>query len=264
MLALTAILIGRLTGKPAVLMFHAGVNQLYFPRKRGFWHHAFRLLFSASGEVICNFEPVRQAILGYGIAAAKIHPIFSVRYQTESIPVPLPETVDSFLRAHEPRLFSYALFRPEFTTEALFEAFADLRREHPRAGLLIAGPMEVPMEAKGQIRHLGIESSVLLSGNLPHAEFLTAVKRSDVFVRTPPDGLCASVLEALSLGVPVVAAENGLRPPSVITYKSGDAADLKHKLSRVLSDLERAKVSVCPPETGNGLEDEISLLLAES
>ncbi len=264
-LALAAILIGRVTGKPAVLMFHAGVNQLYFPRKRGFWHHAFRLLFSASGDVICNFEPVRQAILGYGIPAAKIHPIFSVQYRTENIPVPLPETVDSFLRAHEPRLFSYALFRPEFTTEALFEAFADLRREYPRAGLLIVGPLEVTKEAAEQMRHLGIESSVLLPGNLPHTEFLTAVKRSDVFVRTHlRDGLCASVIEALSLRVPVVAAEDGLRPPSVITYKPGDAADLKLKLSRVLSDLERATVSVCPPETGESLEAEISLLLAES
>jgi glycosyltransferase involved in cell wall biosynthesis len=264
-LALAAILIGRLTGEPAVLMFHAGVNQLYFPRKRGFWRHAFKLLFSASGDVICNFEPVRQAILGYGIPAAKIHPIFSVQYLTENIPVPLPEAVDSFLRAHKPRLFSYALFRPEFTTEALFEAFADLRREYPRAGLLIAGPREVPHEAEEQMRHLGIESSVLLPGNLSHPEFLTAVKRSDVFVRTPlGDGLCASVIEALSLRVPVVAAENNLRPPSVITYKPGDSADLKLKLSRVLSDLERATVSVCPPETGVGLEAEISLLLAES
>ena len=264
-LALAATLIGRLTGKPAVLMFHAGVNQLYFPRKRGLWRHAFRMLFSASGEVICNFEPVKQAILGYGIPAAKIHPIFSVEYRTKNIPVPLPETVEMFLRAHEPRIFSYTLFRPEFTTQALFEAFADLRREYPRAGLLIVGPPEVPREAEEQMRNLGIECSVLLPGNLPHAEFLTALKRSDVFVRTHlRDGLCSSVIEALSLQVPVVAAEDGLRPPSVITYKPGDAADLKLKLSQVLSDLERATASVCPPETGNSLEAEISLLLGES
>lgn len=264
-LALAATLIGRLTGKPAVLMFHAGVNQIYFPRKRGFWYYAFRLLFSASGDVICNFEPVKQAILGYGIPTAKIHPIFSVEYRTEKIPVPLPETLDRFLRTHDPRLLSYTLFRPEFTTEALFEAFADLRREYPYAGLLIVGPPEVPDEAEDQLRQLGIKASVLLPGNLPHAEFLTALKRSDVFVRTHlRDGLCSSVIEALSLRVPVVAAEDGLRPPCVITYKPGDAADLKLKLSLVLSDLERATASVCPPETGKSLEAEISLLLGES
>jgi hypothetical protein len=50
----------------------------------------------------------------------------------------------------------------------------------------------------------------------------------------------------------------------VITYKPGDAADLKLKLVRVLSGLEPVTVSVCPPETGKSLEDEISLLLAES
>lgn len=261
-LALAAVLLGRLTGKSAVLMYHGGPRQCLFPRGRGLWFHAFRLLFGASGEVICNSEPVRQAILEYGIAAEKVHPIFSVDYTNEKTSVPLPAVVESFLRMHEPRLFSYTMFRPEFTMEALFEAFVELRQEYPRIGLIICGPIETPREAEEQMRRLGIESSVLIAGNLPHAEFLSAIKHSDVFIRTHlRDGLCASVVEALTLGVPVVAADDRTRPPSVVTYKPGDAADLKLKLSGLLSDIKRFRLRIQPPGIRQGLEAEVSLLI---
>lgn len=262
-LALAAVLLGRFTGQPSVLTFHAGPSQMYFPRPSGFWRWAFKLLFAASGTVICNHEPVKKHIVAYGIPEKKVHPIpaFSVQY-SEDLPVPLAKAVEDFLSQHEPRLFSYSLFRPEFTMAALFEAFAALRRDHPRAGLFIAGPQETPPEAAEQMRRLGIESDILIPGNMPHAEFLTAMQRSDVFVRTHlRDGVCSSVLEALSIGVPVVASEDGIRPPSVVTFAPGDAADLHRKLADVLADLAAARARVHPPETRNHLDEEVSLLL---
>lgn len=263
-LATVAVLLGRLTGKPACLMFHAGPRQRFFPRYRGFWFYAFRLLFTASGEIICNSEPVRQAIHGYGIAAHKIHPIFSVDYTPEEIPVPLPARVETFLQQHEPRLFSYTMFRPEFTMEALFGALVTLRQNYPQVGLVICGPTQVPKDADEQMRRLGIESNILIAGNLPHTEFLSAIRRSDVFIRTHlRDGQCASVIEALNLGVPVVAADDGMRPPSVVTYKPGDAADLSLKTSRVLSDIERFRRQVQSLPLSQGLESEVSLLISD-
>jgi glycosyltransferase involved in cell wall biosynthesis len=60
---------------------------------------------------------------------------------------------------------------------------------------------------------------------------LTLLERSSVFVRTPAcDGVSASVLESLALGIPVLASQNGHRPANVMTYREGDAADLCAKL----------------------------------
>jgi glycosyltransferase involved in cell wall biosynthesis len=262
-LGLSAVSIGRLTGKPAVLMLHAGPSQLYFPRLSGIWYHMFRLMFHASGEIICNSEPVKEAIIGYGVPEQKVHPIFSVKYPDEKIPVPLPTAVDKFLGSHEPRLFSYTLFRPEFTNEALFLAFAGVSRRYPQAGLLIAGSREVPEEVRSRLKELRIEPAIMIAGNLPHPEFLTALQRCDVFIRTHlRDGLCASVLEALRLGVPVVAAEDGMRPPSVITFAPGDGADLECKLSALLDDLDSARACVIRPNLGRSIEEEVALLLS--
>ena len=263
-MALGAVLLGAATGKPAALTFHAGPVQMYFPRRDGFWHYAFRLLFRASGAIICNHEPVKKIIAEtYGIPADRIHPIpaFSTQY-SEEIPVPLSPQVETFLQKHSPRLFSYSLFRPEFTMDALFDSFVAVRERYPNAGLLIAGPKEIPAEATELMRARGIEQSIIIPGNLAHAEFLTAVQRSDVFIRTHlRDGVCTSVLEALQLGVPVVASEDGLRPPSVVKFAPGDARDLTRKTLGVLEDLEGARRAVQRPEVHNHLDEEIAVLL---
>lgn len=263
LLALMAVLLGRITRKPAILMFHAGPKQLYFPRKGGFWFFAFKLLFHTSGEIICNLDSVKQQIVQYGILPGKIHPIFSVEYPLEAIPVPLSSSVEHFLQQHEPRLFSYSLFRPEFTMDRLFKAFAEVRRHFLRAGLLIVGPQETPAEAQQQLRALGIEADVLIAGNLPRAEFLTAIKRSDIFIRTHlRDGLCSSVLEALNLGVPVVAAEDGIRPPSVVTYAPSQTEALTRTLLQVLRNLSSVRAQLEIPNLPTSLQGEISLLIS--
>jgi len=76
------------------------------------------------------------------------------------------------------------------------------------------------------------------------------------------DGVCTSVLEALQLGVPVVAAEDGLRPPSVVTYSPPETAQLVAALEGVLADLPGARAQVRAPVVDNHLEREVALLLA--
>lgn len=264
LLALAAVLLGRLTGRPSTLTFHAGPSQLYFPRRSGIWFQAFRLLFLSSGEIICNHDPVKREIVGYGVESRKVHavPAFSVQY-SEKIPVPLSRELEFFMESHEPVLFTYLQFRPEFTVEALLEAFGEIQQRYPRAGLVISGPREVPPDRLELIQRAGLNSSLLIAGNLPHAEFLTLVGRSDIFIRTHlRDGVCASVLEALRLGVPVVASEDGHRPASVVTYAPGDAGDLKRVVARVLDDLPAYRAAVTRPEVGNNLEAEVAVLLA--
>ncbi len=264
-LAMAAVLLASATRGRAVLTFHAGPKQIYFPRTRGFWHLAFRALFHASESIICNHEPVKASICRvYDIEAAKVHaiPAFTVQY-AEDIPVPLPAAVEHFLANAEPRLFCYSLFRPEFEFHLLLEAFSAIRRQFPRAGLLVVGSLQIPDVVHTQLERLGIGDAILFAGNLSHAEFLTVVQRSDVFIRTHlRDGVCSSVLEALFLGVPVVAAEDGQRPASVVCYRPGSSAELASALSGVLSDLKGAKARVQPPEVSDNLAAEVAVVMA--
>jgi glycosyltransferase involved in cell wall biosynthesis len=265
-LALFPVLVGRLTGNPAVLTFHAGPVQMRFPRSSGFWHHAFRLLFTSAGDIVCNHEPVKTLIAGYGVPPERIHaiPAFTTQY-AEELPAPLPEETERFLARHDPVLFTYTLLREEFTVPALLDAFRAVVDQHPRAGLLFVGPKTVPDDFRAMLAERGLSDRVHVPGNLPHAQFLTAMQRSVLYVRTHlRDGVCSSVLEALTLGVPVVASEDGLRPPSVRTYAPTQDRAMTEALTThllaVLADPTAARAQVQPPEVEDHLEREIAVV----
>jgi glycosyltransferase involved in cell wall biosynthesis len=116
---------------------------------------------------------------------------------------------------------------------------------------------------KTRIEELRIGDRVCTVEDLDHDEFLTALQKSSVYLRTPiTDGVASSVLEALVLGVPVVACENGTRPAGVVTYPAEDHNQLAEKLLYVIShraEIIRSTPTVDVPDT---LTQELQLLTA--
>lgn len=232
LLALFACLIGRIAGKPAVLSWRGGLKQRFFPRlndrvPRG----AFQILFRLSRKVSCNSTAVKRAIELYGIDPAKVAAIpgFSSRHLVFT-KTALPESIEDFLQHHGPVFFCYLSFRPEYDLPTLREAMLRFHERHPRAGFIWLGfPLkELPFAnqyvdgwpAKERV-------NILVLGNLSHDEFLTLLRRCSAYIRTPLcDGVSASILESLALGVPVLASENGNRPAAAMTYRAGDPLDL--------------------------------------
>lgn len=88
---------------------------------------------------------------------------------------------------------------------------------------------------------LGIAERVLfVTEPLPEAGSLW--READVVVRaTNTDGNSLAVLEALSLGVPVVASDCAERPTGTLPFRTRDADDLARMLETVLGDLPRAR-----------------------
>src|SRR5690606_5436791 len=136
----------------------------------------------------------------------------------------------------------YVFFRPEFYIPTLIDAMARIVRTHPKAGLVIMGSDAGADPIREQIRRLDLDRHDVLAGDQPHDAALTIMTTARMYIRTPrKDGVCSSVLEALALGVPVVASENGTRPASVVTYKATDPDDLAAKVEGVLADEAAAR-----------------------
>jgi glycosyltransferase involved in cell wall biosynthesis len=264
LLTVLAETIARGSGKPAVVTFHAGPLQKYFPQERSrSMAPGYRLSFALAKAIVCNSDPVKARITGFGVPPEKITPIpaFSVQY-LQFDRVPLGDRIERFLAGRDPVVSSYVFFRPEFFIPALIDAVKRLVPRHPRLGLAIMGSDEGSGEIAAQISRLGLGEHVLLCGDLPHDQFLSLMTRSRMYVRTPSkDGVCSSVLEALSLGVPVVASENGTRPASVITFTPDDAADLAAKIDHVLAHEDEVRRALVRPAIRDTVADEVRLLL---
>jgi glycosyltransferase involved in cell wall biosynthesis len=270
LLALTAELLNLACGRRCYLTFHAGVIQRHFPMDRN-WMLAplFWLLFTIPSRIICNSEAVRTCIAKYGINADKIVPIpaFSKEY-LEFTPVPLPAILESFLQRWETIVFTYVRMRVLFYPVTLIEGMAKVMRERPDVGLVICGGLGhadqgVWPAVQSAIQRHNVQDRICFVDDLDHDAFLTTLRRSAVYLRTPiTDGVASSVLEALALGVPVVACQNGTRPSGVVTYPAEDPERLARAVMLVLDRRFEIAAAVSAVEIPDTVSDEVRLLTA--
>lgn len=229
-LALAALCLARLFGRPSLLTYGGGHQQSFFPAPRNSVRHlAFSLLFRLPHRIYCNSDKVKQVLLTTGIRPDGVIPIphFSTHY-VQFTPTSLPAEVEDFYRSHDDVFFSYVCFRKEFALEFLAQAIRRFRVSHPNTGFMIVGAWEREMGPMTDFwKKEGLEDAVCLLGSVPHDTFLTLLSRSRAYVRTPvTDGICSSVLESLKLKVPVLASDNGARPNGTELWHEGNLNDL--------------------------------------
>jgi glycosyltransferase involved in cell wall biosynthesis len=241
-LALIAIIVGRLFSRKANMTFHGGLPQSFFPvPKSSLWYWKFKFLFGIASGILCDSDEIKREIVRYGVKPDRIGTAagFSaqnLKYQKSD----LGAETEGFLRAHDPVFFCYVSFRPEYRLEVLRKGMTLFRKGHPHAGFIWLGFPEKEMpDARDYVSTFSADesASLLLLGTLSHDEFLTLLLRCTAKLRTPAcDGVSASVLESLALGVPVVASENGRRPSGVMTYAEIDATDMCRKLEHLIQN----------------------------
>jgi len=246
-LALAAVLVGRLVNRPTLLTFHGGLSQDFFPRHdHSLPRWAFYTLFRLAAGIACDSQPIQDEIVKYGIRPEKVQSIatFSPQY-LEFAPVVLPPEVEEFLSSHAHVILSYVSFRAEYRLDVLRQGMKLHRKQYPGTGFIWLGFPDKELPAANEfVRHWPADEreSLLLLGNLTHDRFLTLLSRCFLFLRTPAcDGVAASVLESVFLGIPVVASENGRRPLGVVTYRDTEAIDMVDKLRYVMEHFEEVK-----------------------
>lgn len=268
-LSLISAIAGFLLGRRIVVTFHAGTIQQNFPRERsGKLFFPFYLLFKLPKTIICNNEAVKAKIVEYGISPDKIVPLeaFSTTY-LDAQEVPLPDHVEEFIPKCDPLIYTYFFIRDGFDLDAVVVALRKLIDRYPSIGIVNAGAIEdfeapVKERISAKIEELGIGDNLCFAGDLEHAQFLSLARRSKIYMRSHMrDGECSSVFEALTLGKPVVAVENGQRPDSVVTYAEGNGDELAERLIDVLENYEEHCSKVEKPPVRDTVSVEADILV---
>ena len=128
----------------------------------------------------------------------------------------LPPPLQTFFAEHEPVLVTVGLLEPEYDLPLQIEAMGPVRERLPRAGLIIVGAGSLEADLRTRIQAAPHGRDILLCGDVPHSSTLRAITRAAALLRTTLyDGDSVAVREALHLGTPVIATDNGMRPEGV-------------------------------------------------
>lgn len=201
----------------SVLTFHSGG----YPSSRegkatgrnsyaGFVLRRFDALIGVNDEIVNFFR-------GLGTDPQRIRMILPHAFLTEENEAPsLPSELESFFASHDAVLISVGLLEPEYDLALQIEALGHIRDKFPSAGLVLIGSGSLESRIRSLIRAQSYAEHIRLCGDVPHAATIQAISRAHLMLRTTLyDGDAVSVREALHLGTPVVATDNGMRPAGV-------------------------------------------------
>ena len=113
--------------------------------------------------------------------------------------------------------------------------------------MVFVGEGDKRIEIEAQIKKLNINSSVTLTGNLPHQDALRELKRSEVFIcPSLAEGLGLVFIEAQACGVPPIGTRIGGIPDVIQHEENGlliapkSSAEIRDAILRLFKDKELA------------------------
>ncbi len=231
------LLCSLIPGKKTIFTFHSGG---YPSSEAGQRAQARSLrglaLRRLDGLIAVNAELV-DLFRRFGVPSGRIRLILPYAVDSPDDSGGLPEKLECFYRAHDPTLVTVSGLEPEYDLPLQIEAVGRLRLRFPRMGLAILGSGSLEAQIRNLIASKPYREHILLCGDVPHEATLRAIRESPLFLRTTLyDGDSISVREALHLGTPVIASDNGMRPEGVRLVPKSDVDALCRAIEGVLTE----------------------------
>jgi glycosyltransferase involved in cell wall biosynthesis len=114
------------------------------------------------------------------------------------------------------------------------DAMEKILADCPNAGLMIVGSGSLENRLRAAIDSKTYRERILLAGDVEHRVTLHLLNNCDILLRTTLfDGDAISVREALFLGTPVIATDNGMRPQGVNLIPMHDADAMTKEIRKL-------------------------------
>jgi glycosyltransferase involved in cell wall biosynthesis len=231
------LLCALLPNSKSVMTFHSGgypstpeAKSIGPNSLAGFVLRRFDGLIGVNPEIIGFFEHLR-------VSPDHIRLIYPHSFLSEEqLASTLSQPLNSFFNAHKPVLISVGLLEPEYDLPLQIEVLGRVRQRFPSAGLVLIGSGSLEDQLRGSIHECPYAEHILLCGDVPHAATMQAISRAQVMLRTTLyDGDAISVREALHVGTPVIASDNGMRPAGIHLIPKSDLPALLQAINDTLA-----------------------------
>jgi glycosyltransferase involved in cell wall biosynthesis len=195
-----------------------------------------QLALQAMRQVLVTSQATQRALLAYGVEPGRVS---VVEPGTDAAPL-APRRRGAILN-----MLCVGTLTPRKGHDLLFEALTPLSPQWQLScvGSLIRSP-ETVTALRQQLRRLGLERQVALTGEVDDAALAQLYARADLFVlATRFEGYGMAVAEALAHGLPVISTQVGAIPELVgsragLLVPAEDVSMLRAALERVLSERE--------------------------
>lgn len=231
-------------GKRTVLTLHSGGFATTDAAKTAKPSSIAGRIFRRFSRIVTVNEGLADVFRRYGVVDERLSVVLPYSLKAPDDKVSVPADLASFCNAHSPLLLAVGGLEKEYDPLMQIEAMRALVREMPNAGLMIVGGGSMQSEVEAAIQNSGCADNIYLTGNVDHAVTLHLMKDSDIVLRTTLfDGDAISVREALFLGTPVIATDNGMRPQGVELIGVGDVAALVENVNEIARRPKPVKVT---------------------
>jgi glycosyltransferase involved in cell wall biosynthesis len=232
------LLCSSIPGKKTVFTFHSGGYPSSEAGRRAKPGSLRGIALRRMDGIIAVNQELVELFERFGVASEKIRLIPPYAIDTGSA-AGLPKPVAAFYREHDPMLVTVSGLEPEYDLPLQIEAVGKLRLQFPRIGLAIIGGGSQETAIRRLIDGKPYRDGLLLCGDIAHTTTLEAIRAGNLFLRTTwYDGDSISVREALHLGTPVVASDNGMRPAGVHLVPKSDLEALCRTVENLLRQPE--------------------------
>ena len=188
-------------------------------------------------RMICVSHSLRDYMLGLGHAAGRLRVVHNG--------VPIADIDSRMPNQGEPwTIGMVALFRPRKGTEILLESLAIIRQAGIPASLLMVGSFETKeyeSEIHGLVERLGLRAHVTWTGFERDVNSRLREMQLMVLPSLFGEGLPMVVLEAMAIGVPVIASRVEGIPEAIrdgqdgSIFEPGNAKDLADKVAAIIA-----------------------------
>lgn len=238
-------------GKRTVLTLHSGGYSTTDDAKNAKPSSLAGRIFRRFTRIVAVNEDLADVFRRFGVPEEKLSIVlpYSLKAPDENINV--PAALDSFCKTHSPLLLAVGGLEKDYDPLMQIAAMRDIVRDLPNAGLMIVGGGSMQSEVESAVKNSGCADNICLAENIDHAVTLHLMRDADIVLRTTLfDGDAISVREALFLGTPVIATDNGMRPDGVELIGVGDKAALIERVKEI-AGRERPEKTAGPADTSN-------------
>lgn len=198
-----------------------------------------KMVANSAEKIIVPSKYLKKIVIKWGIPKNKIEVIYNSVgniYKANN-----RRTLRGLLRFNGKMIVSIGRLVEWKGFSMLIDVVADLEKDFPNLKLMIIGDGPMYDELDKKIDKLNLHDSISLAGSLDRDVTLRYIEASDVFVlNTAYEGLSHTILEAMSVGTPIVTTNVGGNPELIDNNKNGflvgynNKKDLTHKIETIL------------------------------